>query len=52
MNMEAIKKQAELELAAEDFNVAVEKYKVKLRSKKTVWDRVWPFKIIILRKDV
>lgn len=48
--MEDVIKQAKLEYEQEKFREAVEKYKVKLRTKRSFWDRVFPYKIIILRK--
>jgi hypothetical protein len=51
MDIEQIKKQARKEIAEEDFRKAVDEYKEKLRSRRSVWDRIMPFKIIILRKD-
>lgn len=51
MNLEQIKRQAEEEFKHELFREAVEKYKAKLRQRKTLWDRIFPWRIIILRKD-
>lgn len=42
--------QAEREILEEIFRAAVEKHKAKLRAKKTLWDRVFPWRIVILRK--
>lgn len=49
-NIETIKRQAEIEFQHELYREAVEKYKTKLRQKKSLWDRIFPFRIIILRK--
>jgi len=51
MNLEAVKLQAKKELEEEKFRLAVEQYKVKLRKRRPLWDRVFPWKIIILRKE-
>lgn len=50
MNIEAIKAQAEQEYQAELFREAVEIYKDKLRRRKRLWDRLFPWRIIIVRK--
>jgi hypothetical protein len=49
-SVEAIRKQAELEYGEELFRAAVEKHKEKLRLKRSAWDRVFPWKIYIVRK--
>lgn len=41
---------AKAEFEQELFREAVEKYKQKLREKKSIWDLIFPFKIIIVRK--
>lgn len=51
MDIEEVKKQAELEIKTEDFRAAVDKYKEKLRNRKGLWNRLFPWKIIIIRKD-
>ncbi len=51
MNIEEIKKQAKAELVEETFRKQVELYKEKLRNKKTIWDRIFPYKVIILKKE-
>jgi hypothetical protein len=43
-------KQAEAELKEELFREAVEARKQKLREKKSIWDRIFPWKVIIIRK--
>lgn len=50
MNLEEVKAQAEKEFQEEIFRVEVEKYKEKLRHYKSFWDKVWPWKILIIRK--
>jgi len=50
IDIEKVKKQAKAELEVEAFAAAVEKYKEKLRNKKSLWDRIFPWKIVILRK--
>jgi hypothetical protein len=51
MDMEKIKQQAITEIEEEDFRAAVEKYKLKLRTKRSIWDRVFPYKIIFIKKE-
>lgn len=46
-----IKAQAEKELQEEYFREAVEKYKEKLRNKRSVWDIVFPYRILIVKKE-
>ena len=46
----AIIAQAKAEYEAEKFREAVEKYKEKLRQKRTVWDRLFPWRIVIVRR--
>ncbi len=45
-----VRKQAELEIAEENFNQAVADYKIKLRARRW-WHALIPFKIVILRRD-
>ena len=51
MSVEEIKKHALKEIKEDDFRLAVDKYKEKLRLKKSLWDKIWPWKIVVLRKD-
>jgi len=51
MNIEEIKKIAAKEIKEEQFREAVDKYKQKLKNKKSLWGTLFPFKIIIIRKD-
>ena len=51
MNLEEIKKQARKEIEEDDYRQAVDKYKEKLRDKRKFWNKVFPWKIIIIRKD-
>jgi len=51
MNIEKIRKQAEKELAHERYREAVDKYKEKLRNQRSLWDRLFPFRIIIIKKE-
>ena len=50
MNIDKIKKKALEEIKDEDFRTAVEKYKQKLRNKKSLLDVLFPYKIIIIKK--
>ncbi len=52
MDIEDVKKQAKEELKVESFRKQVEAYKEKLRNKKTIWDRIFPYKVIILKKEL
>jgi len=44
-----IERAAKEEIKAERFREAVEAYKLKLKNKKSIWDKIFHFKII--RKD-
>lgn len=50
MNLDEVKRQAKLELEQEQFREAVERYKEKLKNKKSLWDKVFPWKVLIIRK--
>lgn len=50
MDLKEIKAQALKEIKEDQFKAAVEKEKQRLLTKKSFWDKVWPWKIIILRK--
>lgn len=50
MDIDKVKKQAEAEINDEDFKEAVEDCKVKLRTKTSFLDTVWPWKISITKK--
>jgi hypothetical protein len=50
MNADEIRKTARDEVAAERFRAAVEAEKLRLRSKRSLWDRLFPFTITIRRK--
>ena len=52
MNISEIKKQAELEYQQELFRKAVDEYKAKLRTKRTIWEIVFPYKIMVVKKGV
>lgn len=51
MDIDKIKQQAIEELQAEYFRAAVERYKLHLKYRNRFWNRLFPWKIIILRKD-
>lgn len=51
MDIEKIKKQAMEELKEEKFRKEVEKYKQKLKERRTLWEKLFPFKIIIIRRN-
>lgn len=50
--IKAIKSRAEAELDEEKFRNAVECYKHKLRARKNFWNRIFPWKIIFVRKEL
>lgn len=50
MNLQEIRAAALKEIAEEDFRYEVRRYKQKLREKKTLWDRIFPYKILIIKK--
>ena len=52
MDLNRIKEQATKELKEEEFRKEVEKYKEKLRSQKGFWVRLFPYRILIIRKEV
>jgi hypothetical protein len=51
MNLEKIKQQAQKEINEELFRNAVEKEKERIRKKQTFWDKLIPFKIIVIKKE-
>lgn len=51
MDLNEIKEQAEKEYKEEIFRDAVEKYKKKLREKKSIFDKIFPWKIVIIKKE-
>ena len=51
MNLENVKRQAIAELKKEDFEKLVQKYKQKLREKRKFWARLFPYRIIIIKKE-
>lgn len=51
MDIESVKKAAKEELRQEEFRAAVDKYKEKLKNKRKIFNRIFPWKIIIVRKD-
>ena len=50
LKVKAIEEQAQRELYEERFRAAVDKEKERLRNKKSIWDRVFPYKIIVIKK--
>lgn len=51
MDLNKVREQAKKELEEERFRKAVEDYKVKLKTKKSFLDKLFPYKILIVRKD-
>lgn len=50
MDIEKLKKEAQKELQAERERQWKEKYKEKLKTKKSIMGRLFPWKIIIIRR--
>lgn len=50
MDLKTIRAQAEKEIAEEKFKAAVAAEKARLLTKKSVWERLFPFKITITRR--
>jgi hypothetical protein len=50
INAREVREQAERELEVEAFRAAVTEAKVKLRLRKSIWDRLVPFTFKITRK--
>lgn len=50
MNVKEIELQALKELDEESFREQVEKHKEYLRSKKSRWDKLFPYLIIIIKR--
>ena len=51
MDIEKIKKQAWKEYEYEMFRDAVEKYKSRIKTKRSLWDKIFPYKILIVKKE-
>lgn len=51
MDLELIKQQAKIEVEHELFREAVEAYKIKLKTKRSLWEKVFPWKIIIVKRE-
>ena len=49
--IEEIKAKALEEIKEETFRQAVDKYKDKLRDKKSLWNRLFPYKLVIIKKE-
>jgi hypothetical protein len=52
MNIEEIKKIALDEIEQERLRDAIEQYKTKLRNKRSFLDKLFPFRIVIIKKEV
>jgi hypothetical protein len=50
LDLDKVKKQAQEEYEEELFRDEVEKYKNKLRQKRSLWDKVFPYKILFVKK--
>lgn len=51
MNIDKIKKQAKQEYDYEVFREQVELYKQKLRTKKSFFKKIFPYKILIIKEN-
>ncbi len=49
MNIKEIRKQAEEELKHERFRELVEKEKEKLKTKRSIWQRIFPYRIYFIK---
>lgn len=52
VNIEKIKLQAEKEIKEEMFKKRVDEYKTKLKEKRNMWDRIFPYKLLIIKKEL
>lgn len=50
MNLELIRKQAEDELAAERHREAVDSYKLKIKNRKSLLDKIFPYRVVLIKK--
>lgn len=50
-DIEEIKAEAQKQLEKEMFDEAVEKYKEKLKNRKPFWGKLFPWKIVVIRKE-
>jgi ribosomal protein L16/L10AE len=46
-----VKRRAEAELEQEQFRAAVDAMKERLKTERSLWDRIFPWRITITRKD-
>ena len=51
MNIQEIKKQAEKEIQEEEYRKAVDLYKSKIKTKKSFWNRFFPYRVIFIKKE-
>lgn len=51
MNKDEIRKAAEQELREEQFRAAVEKEKDRLRNRRPLWDKLFPYKVVLIKKE-
>ena len=50
-NADEILEKAKAELQETYYRRAIDKQKEKLLNKKSIWDKIFPYKLIIIRKD-
>ncbi len=48
--IEKAKNQAVYDLKLEEYRDAVNAEKLRIKNKRSFWDRIWPWKIMIVRK--
>ena len=51
MNVNDIMKQAHAEIEAENSRAAVNQAKIKIRNKGSFWNKVFPWKIVFVKKS-
>lgn len=51
MDIALVRQKAEQEIAEEEFRSAVDKYKAKLKLKRSWLDKVFPYKVMVIKKE-
>ena len=51
MDIEKCKQQALREIQEEEFRVEVDKYKSEFKNRKSFLDKIFPYKLIIIKKE-
>lgn len=50
MNPDHIRRVALYEYRHEMFRLAVDRYRERLRTRRTLWDMLFPYKVLVIRK--